>query len=107
MILLLPGKYVPEDGKKELCVLHGTSVARHVLVLDWRGFPVTRAGAIEVANQFCWCPQHDEGPQCTLSFSATLDAVLSRGSATSSNGFLPSMKGNKSDSQEYCILYSP
>ncbi|XP_035693464.1 uncharacterized protein LOC118427674 isoform X3 [Branchiostoma floridae] len=85
MILLLPGKYVPEDGKKELCVLHGTSVARHVLVLDWRGFPVTRAGAIEVANQ----------------------AVLSRGSATSSNGFLPSMKGNKSDSQEYCILYSP
>ncbi|XP_078572231.1 uncharacterized protein LOC144859440 isoform X2 [Branchiostoma floridae x Branchiostoma japonicum] len=47
--------------------------ARHVLVLDWRGFPVTRAGAIEVANQ----------------------AVLSRGPATTSNGFLPSMKGNR------------
>ncbi|XP_078572230.1 uncharacterized protein LOC144859440 isoform X1 [Branchiostoma floridae x Branchiostoma japonicum] len=69
--------------------------ARHVLVLDWRGFPVTRAGAIEVANQSCWCLQHDEGPQCTLSFSATLDAVLSRGPATTSNGFLPSMKGNR------------
>ena len=36
------------------------TVARHVLVLDWRGFPVTRAGAIEVANQVTY-PWSNQG----------------------------------------------
>jgi len=76
MILLLPGKYVPEDGKKELCVLHGTSgnivVFTYLLRLK-RLFTFLLFGAAlsqEPTMEFC-CVHYSANRQYSLNMADT------------------------------------